>query len=220
MVTTTGKVIESKEGTFIVTSRPPVPNLSEFVTVCWQDDRMRSPEQLRKTWALVGEIARWAGYTSAEKADINNDLKRQFLLESADDIQKAVIQRFSMGDVDMETASLYISWLIEFCVQHGVPTAEPLALQAEDVGKYVYACLMNKVCAVCRRKTDLHHVDRVGMGSNRDGIIHIGMEALPLCREHHMEAHQHGDKALMEKYHLQPVPIDEKIARVYKLKKA
>ena len=46
----------------------------------------------------------------------------------------------------------------------------------------------------------------------------IGMEAMPLCREHHMEAHQHGDDALMEKYHLHPITIDEKICRVYRLK--
>ena len=94
-----------------------------------------------------------------------------------------------------------------------------LAELAEDVQAYVYACCMNKVCAVCRRKAELHHVDRVGMGRNRDDICHTGMEALPLCRDHHMEAHQHGDARLMDKYHLEPITIDEKIARHYKLGK-
>jgi hypothetical protein len=55
------------------------------------------------------------------------------------------------------------------------------------------------------------------MGGNRDDMCHIGMECLPLCREHHMEAHQHGDRALMDKYHLEPITIDEKIAKLYRL---
>jgi hypothetical protein len=34
-----------------------------------------------------------------------------------------------------------------------------------------------------------------------------------------MEAHQHGDARLVEKYHLEPIVIDEKIAKLYKLGK-
>ena len=48
-------------------------------------------------------------------------------------------------------------------------------------------------------------------------ITTIGMEALPLCREHHREAHDHGDKVLMDKYHLEAVKIDKEIAKVYRL---
>ena len=55
------------------------------------------------------------------------------------------------------------------------------------------------------------------MGGDRHDMCHIGMECLPLCREHHGEAHQHGDAALMARYHLVPVEIDEKIAEVYQL---
>lgn len=34
-------------------------------------------------------------------------------------------------------------------------------------------------CAVCGRRAELHHVDRVGMGRDRREICHIGMQALP-----------------------------------------
>ncbi len=78
--------------------------------------------------------------------------------------------------------------------------------------------MIHKKCAVCGRKAELHHVDRVGMGRDRREICHIGMQALPLCREHHQEAHQHGDKALLEKYHLATVAIDERIAKANGLK--
>ena len=61
-------------------------------------------------------------------------------------------------------------------------------------------------------------MDRVGMGRDRQEICHIGMRALPLCRAHHEEAHRHGDGRLMEKYHLEEVAIDGKIAKAYSLK--
>ena len=220
MITTSGKAYDHKGGIAVKTSRPPVDNLSDEVMVLWRDKREISPEQRRKSWALIGEISAAYGYLSAaDRTQLNGDMKRKFLIERMDELTADAIRRFSLSDVDMTTARLYIDFLVEFVVEHGIPTKEPLALLAEDIEAYVYACTMNKVCAVCRKKGELHHVDRVGMGRNRDDICHVGMEALPLCREHHMEAHQHGDERLMEKYHLVPLTIDEKIATHYKLGK-
>ena len=220
MLTTTGKAYDHNGAIAVKTIRPPAPNLSDEVTVIWHDDRLISPEQRRKAWALIGEISAAFGYLSADdKRQLNGDLKRKFLLERMDELTAEAIKRFSLSDVDMSTARLYIDFLVEFIVEHSIPTKESLTELAEDVAAYVYHCMMNKVCCICRRGCDLHHVDRVGMGRNRDDICHIGMEALPLCREHHMEAHQHGDARLVEKYHLEPIAIDEKIAKLYKLGK-
>lgn len=220
MITTVGKAYDHRGGIAVKTSRPPVDNLSDEVMVLWHDRREISPEQRRKAWALVGEIAAANGYLSAaDKSQCNGDMKRKFLLDRMDELTAEAIRRFSLSDVDMTTARLYIDFLVEFVVEHGIPTKEPLVELCEDVRAYVYACCMNKVCAVCRKHADLHHVDRVGMGRNRDDICHIGMQALPLCREHHMHAHQHGDAQFLEKYHLEPIEIDEKIARHYKLGK-
>ena len=92
-----------------------------------------------------------------------------------------------------------------------------MLFRSEDIQAAVYSAMMHKRCIVCGKKADLHHVDRVGMGADRREICHIGMRALPLCREHHQEAHQHGDAALMDKYHLEPIIIDEKIVKRYRL---
>lgn len=220
MITTSGKAYDHKGGIAVKTKRPPVDNLSDEVMVLWRDKREISPEQRRKSWALIGEISAAYGYLNAsDKRQLNGDMKRKFLLERMDELTADAIRRFSLADVDMTTARLYIDFLVSFVVEHGIPTKEPLAQLAEDVEAYVYACMMNNVCAVCRRKAELHHVDRVGMGRSRDDICHIGMEALPLCREHHMEAHNHGDVKLLEKYHLATITIDEKIAKQYKLGK-
>jgi hypothetical protein len=87
----------------------------------------------------------------------------------------------------------------------------------EDISKYLYACMVNKKCCICGKPADLHHVQSVGSQGYRDKINHIGLDALPLCRVHHEESHTKGQKDFMEIYHLQPVKIDKKIAKIYKL---
>ena len=191
-------------------------NITDAV-VFLPDGRKHSIDQHGKVWALIGEIALWAGYKAHESSEVNAMLKRDFLLQRFDSLSAAAIKEFSMSDVDVSTASLYISWLVDFVLEHNVPTKRPVTELCEDVQAAVRAAMMHKRCIVCGKKADLHHVDRVGMGADRREICHIGMRALPLCREHHQEAHQHGDRALMDKYHLEPVEIDEKIAKKYRL---
>ena len=62
MIATIGKVIEQPGSLTIQTARPDAENLSDTVTVLWQDCRTISPEQRRKAWALIGEIAAATGY--------------------------------------------------------------------------------------------------------------------------------------------------------------
>lgn len=149
-------------------------------------------------------------------------LKRDFLLQRFDRLSAAAIKEFSMSDVDVSTASMYISWLVDFVLENNIPTKRPVTELCEDVQAAVYSAMMHKRCIVCGRKATLHHVDRVGMGNDRREICHIGMRALPLCwgvDGHHNEAHRIGDRALCDKYHLEPVVIDEKISRAYRLGK-
>lgn len=223
MIATIGKAYDHKGGVAVKTTRPPAEHLSDHVTVLWQDARQISPEQRRKAWALIGEIAAFGGYIGAgDKEQINADMKRKFLIERVDDLTAEAIHRFSLSDVDMTTARLYITFLIDFCIEHGVPSHQPLWELADDIEAYVYQCSVNGVCAVCRRHAGIHHVDTVGMGRNREEICHVGMLHLPLCwgvGGHHQELHQIGDKAFCDKYHLIPIPIDERIAKIYKLKK-
>lgn len=201
-----------------------VPYTSEYVrqdmedaVVFLPDGRKHSRDQHGKVWALIGEIALWAGYTQQETGEVNALLKRDFLLQRFDRLSAAAIKEFSMSDVDVSTASLYIDWLVDFVLEHNIPTKRPVTELCEDVQAAVYSAMMHKRCIVCGQRADLHHVDRVGMGGDRHDMCHIGLDALPLCRVHHQEAHQHGDRVLMDKYHLEPVAIDEKIAKKYRL---
>lgn len=219
MIATIGKVIETPGSLTIQTARPDAENLSDTVTVLWQDCRTISPEQRRKAWALIGEIAAATGYIGqGDKSDLNTMLKAEFLRARIDKLQAEAIKAFSLSDVDMTTARLYIDWLVEFCVVNDIPTKQPLVEYAEDIGAYIYACVMHKQCAVCgRRPSDLHHWERVGMGADRTEINHIGLMCEPLCRVHHTECHTMAQAEFDEKYHIYPIKIDEKIAKLYKL---
>lgn len=211
---TTGRAMESPQGVVVYTTRPPVDNLSNEVLVYWQDSRARTLEQIRKAWALMGEIAEYQGQG---KNDVYREQSTAFSLKHLEILQGEL---FHLSTATVSTARAFINLLIEIILEYGIPTKEPLYGLCDDIERYVYACLMNKKCAVCGRKTELHHVQTVGMGRNRHEIDHIGMLCLPLCREHHDEAHLIGNKAFEERYHLIPIQIDQKIAKKYGLKGA
>ena len=183
----------------------------ESVGVEFVDKRRISAKQRRKAYVLISYIAAWWGYTPVEA--MKEMLKLMFVGEA-----EMLRKTFSLSDCDMTTARLFITYLIDFCLLHGVDVGEPLYQLSEDIPRYVWACLMNRRCAVCGRKADLHHVDVVGMGRDRTEICHIGMRALPLCREHHTEIHRIGQEDFLRRYILEPVKIDERVADVYRLK--
>lgn len=204
--------LTEKKGWVVQTTRPDIPNLSDEVTVIWKDSRGITHEQLRKAWALMTEIAAFQGQS---KEETYGEQQAIFTLKHLETLQDGL---FHLSTATVSTARAFITMLIETILEYGIPTKEPLYGLCDDLVKYTYACLMNKKCAVCGRKTELHHVDAVGMGRNRKEINHIGMRALPLCLDHHEEAHSIGNTSFLGKYHLEPIPIDERIAKKYNLK--
>ena len=211
-------VKERDEGAMIHVPYPPdqrrPEGCHETVAVEFVDKRRISAKQRKKAYVLISYIAAWWGYTPVEA--MKEMLKLMFVGEA-----ETLRRTFSLSDCDMTTARLFITYLIDFCLLHGVDVGEPLYQLSEDIPRYVWVCLMNKRCAVCGRKAELHHCNGsvVGMGRNRKEICHIGMRALPLCREHHTEIHAVGQEDFLRRYILEPVKIDERIADVYRLRK-
>ena len=196
-----------------------VPFDPRYITQQWDevevmipDGRRISPDQRRKAYALMGEIAHWSGMAPDE---VKLTQKHDFVQRHLEGLHKEL---FSLSDCDMSTAREFITYLIDFVLEFDVPLKMPIMDVVDDVQKYVYACLLHKKCAVCGQKAELHHVDRVGMGNNRNEIMHIGRRCLPLCRTHHIEIDHLGDVRFCEQYHLEPVEIDEKIAKLYRLR--
>lgn len=178
------------------------------------DGRSISPEQRKKIYALLAEIS---DYVGDDTESTKRTMKMDFVMNRMQAMQRKM---FSLSDVDMNTASEFITYLVEFIIEHDIPCQDnKLSELCEDVGRYVYACLMNKKCCVCGRLADLHHVDAVGMGNDRQEVHHLGRLVMPLCREHHTAIHTIGVDSFMKKYHLQAVNADEAICKKYKLRR-
>ncbi len=170
--------------------------------------------QQKKAHAILNDISAWSGYTPME---ITKEMtKIQFLDEEIPTLDES----FSLANCSREIATKYITFLINFCVYHGIECGEPLWKMVEDIPRYIYVCAINKKCCVCGKKAELHHVQAVGMGNNRHKINHIGRLCLPICRHHHVEAHTMGNKDFCEKYLIQAIPIDEDIRRRYHLNRS
>ena len=216
MITTPGRAYEQRGTVYIKTTRPAVDNLAGDVTVVWRDARQISDEQRRKAYALLGEITAWAGYMPRETKSVNEHLKQRFLMQQVEEYQRV---SFSLSDCSVTRAREYISYLIDFCLLNDVPTRGPLMELADDLAQLTYSCLIHRHCAACGKRADLHHVDQVGMGYSRKEKPQLGALAMPLCREHHGEYHVIGRKQFELKYHVVPVRIDERIAKVYGMTK-
>ena len=70
----------------------------------------------------------------------------------------------------------------------------------------------------CGMPADVHHVDRIGMGRDRERIVHEGLRAIALCRRHHHKAHQ-DQRGLFEQYHIYGIPLDKRLCDRLKLRK-
>ena len=214
MIRTDGKVYEQRGVVYVKTSRPGVENLSDDVTVIWHDNRLRSNDQIRKAFALMNDIGEYQGESSEE---VYQEQRMQFSAKFMEELDGMF---FHLSVATMSEASRFINFLVELIIANDIPTKKPLYTLADDIERYVYACLINKRCCVCGQKADLHHVDVIGMGYDRNTKPQIGNRVLPLCRVHHGQWHQLGGSRFDALYHMTPVRMDLRIAKVYGLSKA
>lgn len=177
------------------------------------DGRPLSDKQRRMVYALLREISE---YTGQGMDSTKEWLKIKFI---TDDLEQTADKIFSLSNAPMSLVCAFQRYVIRFILEYDIPCRFSLLEYVDDVQDYVYSCLVNKKCCVCGRHTDLHHLERVGMGRNRNEIIHEGMEVLPLCREHHQEAHTMPDEDFFERYHLTGgIIMDKTLCRLYGLK--
>lgn len=178
------------------------------------DNRSLSDKQRKACYAMLGEIA---DYTGMGMEEAKQWMKIKFIVE---DLQQTADKLFSLSDSSMSLVCAFQKFLIDFILSWNIPTRFPLIEMVDDIGAYIYSCLKNKTCCVCGKHADLHHSEHaVGMGRNRKTIVHEGMVVLPLCREHHTEAHTIGKTRFKEKYHLNDgIPLDKALCRIYGLK--
>lgn len=218
--TVRGRIVEYDERRGIVKIEAPY---SDFFTMCRReyreveitliDSRPLSDKQRRSCYAMIREIADWMG---DEATSTKTFLKLEFIRGELIEMSRM----FSLGDASMSLVAAFQTWLARFIVANDVPTRKPMLDYVDDVSDYIFACLIHKKCAICGKPADLHHMDAVGMGRNRDTIIHEGLEVLPLCREHHAEFHTIGRQAFGKRYHItNGIAADKTILKIYGITK-
>ncbi|WP_349535180.1 putative HNHc nuclease [Leuconostoc citreum] len=181
-----------------------------LVEIQVRDGREISVKQRNYIYALFKDISDWSGYAP----DI---IKQEFKFKFE---CWRELDTFSLSNVEKSVAATFISYLLNFVVEHNVPLSfKPLdALEPEDVAHFEYACLMNRCCVICGKKpSDLHHLDTIGQGVDRRKTNHLKHRAVQLCRIHHNEAHALGIETFLSKYHINGMKIDEHIAKVHRL---
>lgn len=177
------------------------------------DSRPISDKQRKLCYSLLREIS---DYTGQGLDPTKEWMKIKFL---AEDLEQTADKIFSLSNAPMSLVCAFQRYLIHFILDWDIPCRFPLLEYVDDVQDYIYHCLIVKKCAICGAPTDLHHIDRVGSGRNRNDIIHEGMEVLPLCREHHQEAHTMPDADFFAKYHIPGgIMLDRTLCRLYGLK--
>ena len=177
------------------------------------DNRPLSDKQRKMCYALLREIG---DYTGQGIDPTKEWMKIKFMTE---DLEQTADKLFSLSNAPMSLVCAFQRFLIRFILDWDIPCGFSLLEYADDVADYIYHCLVTKHCCICGMPTDLHHIDRVGMGRDRHDIIHEGLEVLPLCREHHTEAHTMPDAEFFEKYHIPGgIVMDKTLCRIYNLK--
>lgn len=177
------------------------------------DNRPLSDKQRKMCYALLREIC---DYTGQGMDPTKEWMKLKFMTE---DLEQTADKLFSLSNAPMSLVCAFQRFLVRFILEWDIPCSFSLLEYADDVADYIYSCLVTKKCCICGMPTDLHHIDRVGMGRDRTDIIHEGMEVLPLCRDHHTEAHTMPDAEFFEKYHIPGgVTMDKTLCRLYGLK--
>lgn len=205
---TTAKII-SKEGNRLVIE--PAEDISrelerqeiKEIELRLDDGRTISAIQRKKIFALIRDISLWSGH---EPEELRAFMTWNYRL-------RANIEDFSLSDVDMSTAKDFITYLINFCFAFDVPTKDTLLNQTDDIGKYLYLCLEFRKCAVCNKRAQVHHVDRIGMGRNREDIVHVGLNAIALCDEHHKEVHATSESEFFAYHHIYGIKLDNYLCK-------
>jgi len=170
-----------------------------YAELRFDDGRHISVEQRKKAYATIRDIADWAGYLPEK---MKEHLKYEHMIRTGD-------AYFSLSNCSMDTAREFINTILEFSLENGVPLSEDALNRTDDIGRYLYYCIMHRKCAICGRDGEIHHEDAVGMGNNRNRIDDSSYRKICLCRKHHTVAHQMGVKRFREMYKVYGITVKD-----------
>lgn len=197
---------EQKDGTDLVVSVPDLKLGDMFqrkkirnAEIRFDDGRHISAEQRKKAYATIRDISDWTGYLPEEMKEI---LKYQHMMRTGD-------AYFSLSNCSMDTAREFINTILEFALENGIPLSDNAIERTDDIGRYLYYCLLHKKCAICGKDGEIHHEDAIGMGNDRTKVDDSSYKKICLCREHHTLAHSLGVIWFREMYKVYGIVVKD-----------
>ncbi|WP_417020411.1 putative HNHc nuclease [Anaerobutyricum hallii] len=197
---------EQKDGTDLVVSVPDLKLGDMFqrkkirnAEIRFDDGRHISAEQRKKAYATIRDISDWTGYLPEEMKEI---LKYQHMMRTGD-------AYFNLSNCSMDTAREFINTILEFALENGIPLSDNAIERTDDIGRYLYYCLLHKKCAICGKDGEIHHEDAIGMGNDRTKVDDSSYKKICLCREHHTLAHSLGVIRFREMYKVYGIVVKD-----------
>ena len=197
---------ERNDGTDLVVSVPDLKLGDMFqrkkirnAEIRFDDGRHISAEQRKKAYATIRDISDWTGYLPEEMKEI---LKYQHMMRTGDSY-------FSLSNCSMDTAREFINTILEFALENGIPLSDNAIERTDDIGRYLYYCLLHKKCVICGKDGEIHHEDAIGMGNDRTKVDDSSYKKICLCREHHTLAHSLGVIRFREMYKVYGIVVKD-----------
>ncbi len=156
------------------------------------DGRTITADQRKKIYATLKDISTYTGYPPEECKEW---MKYYFLSRTGSNY-------FSLSDCSIETARDFISCILEYALENGIPLSSNALNRTDDIGRYLYHCIKHKKCCICGKTGEIHHIDAIGMGRDRQQVDDSEYQKICLCRTHHTIAHQRGQESFERMYHV------------------
>ena len=159
---------------------------------------MISNRQRKAAFAMIKDIQQWIGYKSL--TSFYEMLKIEF--EKIMDYPEGKAFTLSEKGTDREY-EVFMDWITDLYFDLGVQSEISPVHYLTDIENYMKQCIKHKVCAITGRPgADIHHVDRIGMGSNRFKVDHSNYRRMALSREYHQLCHMMGQEEFDKLYHV------------------
>ena len=163
------------------------------------DGRTITADQRKKAYATIRDISDFTGSLPEEQKEWLKYLH----------IAKTGCDYFSLSNCTVDEAREFINTILEFALESGILLSEQAINRTDDIGRYLYYCIKHKRCCICGQKGEIHHVDTIGMGFDRNHYDDSKNRKICLCRLHHTIAHQRGMNAFEKMYKVYGIVVDD-----------
>jgi Protein of unknown function (DUF968). len=161
-------------------------NQGLFAVIKFWDSRRITKEQRKKIFATIYDIA---DYFGDPRELVRYDLTSSYCAETGQEF-------FSLSDCSLETAREFISYIIEYVIEHDIPLTDLGINRVEEIDKYLYQCIKHKKCCICGKEGTVYTLDR-------------DKNKMCLCLNHYDEAKLKGLKKFGELYKVYGIKVKE-----------